>query len=145
MRRVLPSFLEEWGWEGTLDDFVNTWLEVENAVDQRVVETVLSLRQNGYTCCLATSQERYRAEHMTNVMGFSMIFDRLFFSCHLGCAKPDHAYYRRIEEELGIEGEQVLFWDDTVMNVESARACGWNAEVYVSFEDFKQRLAEYLA
>jgi putative hydrolase of the HAD superfamily len=145
LKRVLPPFLEEWKWEGTLDSFVDTWLEVEDAVDKRVVETVLSLRQSGYTCCLATSQERHRAEYMTNVMGFSEIFDRLFFSCHLGCAKPDGAYYRKIEQELGIEGEQILFWDDTALNVESARACGWNAEVYTAFEDFEQRLAWHLA
>lgn len=144
LRVVLPPFLSKWGWKETLDDFITTWFEVENAVDDRIVNVIHSLRQSGLVCCLATSQERYRAEYMTAVMGFSEIFDELFFSHDLGCQKPDHAYYERIERSLNLEGQSVLFWDDSPMNVESARECGWKAEVYTGFQDFEVKLGVHL-
>jgi putative hydrolase of the HAD superfamily len=144
LKDVLPPFLSQWGWEGTVDGFVKTWLEVEDAVDERLVKVIRALRQSGLICCLATSQERYRAEYMTTVMGFSEVLDRLFFSHSLGCQKPDHAYYRLIEEALEVEGSSILFWDDSAVNVASAREFGWHAEVYTDFQDLEEKLAAHL-
>jgi putative hydrolase of the HAD superfamily len=144
LRAVLPPFLCEWGWPGSVDGFISSWLKIEDAVDERVVQVVRALRRNGLTCCLATSQERRRAEYMKTAMAFTTIFDRLFFSCELGCQKPDPAYYELIERNLGLEGRQILFWDDSGANVASARKRGWNAEVYTEFEPFAKALGEYL-
>jgi putative hydrolase of the HAD superfamily len=144
LKEVLPPFLSEWGWAESVDDFIATWLEVEDAVGKRVVAVIHDLRQSGYLCCLASNQERCRAEYMTTVMGFSEIFDQLFFSHSIGHQKPDHSYYRSIEKLLGFGGESILFWDDSPVNVASARECGWKAEVYTSFADFEEKLAEYL-
>jgi putative hydrolase of the HAD superfamily len=77
-------------------------------------------------------------------MGFAEVFDCLFFSCELGCRKPDHAYYERITGILALGGSDILFWDDSPSAVEGARACGWNAEVYTDFEGFESKLALYL-
>jgi putative hydrolase of the HAD superfamily len=79
---------------------------------------------------------------MRTEMGFSEIFDRLYFSCELGCQKPDPAYYATIERDLGLAGKGILFWDDSARHVESAREVGWNAEVYTAFEPFARTLAE---
>jgi FMN phosphatase YigB (HAD superfamily) len=76
--------------------------------------------------------------------GLSEIFDRLFFSHRLGCQKPDHDFYRLIEEALGLEGPEILFWDDAAVNVRAARERVWNAEVYVGFEGFQRKLAAYV-
>jgi putative hydrolase of the HAD superfamily len=144
LKQVLPPFLRQWGWRGSVDDFVATWLEAENAVDGRVVAVIRALRGSGLMCCLVTSQERYRAEYMRATMGFAEVFDRLFFSCELGCQKPDHDYYQIVEGELGLQGQAILFWDDSALNVQSARRWGWNAEVYSEFGAFEKRLGEYL-
>jgi putative hydrolase of the HAD superfamily len=144
LKNVLPPFLQAWGWSGSLDEFVSSWLRTEDAVDDRVINVVRTLRSSGLVCCLATSQEQHRAQYMKTTMGFTTIFDRLFFSCELGCQKPDPAYYELMERDLGLEGERILFWDDSVRNVESARKRGWNAEVYADFASFEQMLAEYL-
>ena len=144
LKEVLPPFLAEWGWEGTVEEFVAMWLETENAVDDRVAGAICSLRESGLSCCLATSQEKYRAAYMREAMGFGELFDRLFFSCELGYLKPDEAFYRSVEKSLGLAAGSILFWDDSVQNVAGARECGWHAEVYVGFEDFEQKLGRYL-
>jgi len=145
LKQVLPPFLVEWGWRKSVDDFVATWLEVENAADERLIEAIQTLRQTGYQCCLATSQERYRAEYMATAMRFSQVFDQLFFSCHLGCQKPDLLYYQKVTRALGMKNQNLLLWDDNRMNVEAAREYGWQAEVYTGFEEFYKNLTDYLS
>jgi putative hydrolase of the HAD superfamily len=144
LKQVLPPFLVEWGWDGSLEQFVETWLEVEHAVDERVAEVVRALRRDGFVCCLATSQERHRAEYMLAEMGLGDLFDRLFFSFAMGCHKPEPSYYAHVEEALDMKGESLLFWDDSQKNVEAARERGWRAEVYTTFESFAIELLGYL-
>jgi putative hydrolase of the HAD superfamily len=141
---VLPPYLECWGWPGTLDDFLSEWFETDGVVDQRVLEAIGRVRRTGTLCCLASSQERYRATHLARVMGFAHFFDWLFFSHSLGYAKPDPAFFHSIESMLGLPPEAILFWDDFPENVEAARRCGWHAEVYSDFEHFAPVLAGYL-
>ena len=144
LREELEPFLPAWGWRGSVDDFVSTWFEVESFVDSRLVDTIRDLRQCGMTCCLASNQERQRAEYMVAEMGFGDLFDRLFFSCDLGCMKPDHAFFESITDSLHTAGQGLLFWDDTLKHVKAARECGWHAEVYTGFEDFEAKLDSYL-
>jgi putative hydrolase of the HAD superfamily len=127
-----------------VDDFVAVWLEAENAPDERIIQVIRVLRKSGLVCGLATSQERYRADYMATVMGFSGLFDRLFFSCDLGNQKPELQYYVAVEQSLGLEAREILFWDDSAANVEAARARGWNAETYTDFDSFSTSLAGYL-
>ena len=144
LKEVLLPYLAEWGWQGTVDEFVALWLEKDDAVDERVVGVIRALRDAGYACGLATNQERYRAAYMRDTMGFGDLFDRLFFSCEIGCMKPDPAYYLAVEQALGLEGESILFWDDDARNVDAARERGWQAEVYVVFQEFVRDLTGYL-
>lgn len=141
---VLPPFLQQWGWKESPAEFTRIWFETENAVDGRVVGVIRRLRESGFACCLATSQERHRAQYMKTVMGFSEIFDRLFFSHAIGYQKPDPAFYTSVTADLDIGGEQILFWDDDLRNVEAARQHGWNAELYRGFHPFLVSLTEWI-
>jgi HAD superfamily hydrolase (TIGR01509 family) len=81
---------------------------------------------------------------MTSVMGFSLVFDKLFFSSQLGYQKPDFLYFQEITRTLRMKSENLLFWDDNETNVEAAREYRWQAEVYTGFEEFQRKLANYL-
>ncbi len=144
MADTLPPFLEHWGWEGGYDDFVSTWLDIENAVDERVLETIQDLRRLGYVCALATNQEQHRGHYMKTTMGFESEFDRLFFSYKIGAAKPDEKFYRTIEEALGLSGPEILFWDDTRSHIDAAKKRGWRAELYTDYEDFSRKMRALL-
>jgi HAD superfamily hydrolase (TIGR01509 family) len=52
----------------------------------------------------------------------------LLASHELGLAKPDPRIYRAAQERFGCEPEAILFFDDSVENVEAARTAGWHAE-----------------
>jgi putative hydrolase of the HAD superfamily len=143
LRVALPPYLAEWGWKGTLDEFIKTWFDLETAVDGRIAAAIRKLRFEGMVCCLATVQERYRADYMRTRMGLVDLFDRLFFSCEIGWKKSHPSFYRHIQVALGLAGEEILFWDDTPPNVEAARSCGWKAKLYTDFETFAEAMREY--
>jgi putative hydrolase of the HAD superfamily len=143
LNEVLPVYLNQWNWKGPVDQFIAAWLEHDNVVDARLINMIQRLRKNGFLCCLATSQERNRAEYMKTKMGFQDAFDRLFFSCDIGCQKPAHSYYQAIQAMLDREKESILFLDDMENNVTAAREFGWNAEIYTEFGEFGNIVKKY--
>lgn len=143
LHQVLPAYLKEWNWKGTVDQFIATWLERDDIVDVRLISVIQQLRKKEYLCCLTTSQEHNRAEYMKTKMGFLDRFDHLFFSCEVGYQKPDRAYYQFVEKTLGLEKESILFLDDAERNVIAAREFGWYAETYTEFAELEKMIKKY--
>jgi putative hydrolase of the HAD superfamily len=139
---VLPVYLERWGVSISAQEFVQTWIEHEHHVDQALLERIQAIRQAGTPCYLGTNQERNRANYMKREMGLEAALDGVFASSDLGARKPDRAFYERVQTALGLEPQAILFWDDSSANVEAARAVGWQAELFTTFEVFEKRLTD---
>ena len=78
-------------------------------------------------------------------MRFDQLFDGLFFSCDVGVAKPDEAFFKAVAHRLGRSGKELLFIDDALTNVEGARAAGWLAEQFRTAEGLRVDVARYSA
>ncbi|MGI4789684.1 MAG: HAD-IA family hydrolase [Janthinobacterium lividum] len=144
LSHVLPSYLEEWGWSGSVEEFMQLWFTVEDAIDVRVLDAAETLRDAGLVCCLASNQEQHRADFMRTSIGFSGQFDVLFFSCEIGFKKPDDRFYAAVEAALGLTGNEIAFWDDTRSHVEAAQKRGWAAELYTGYDGFSRQARELL-
>lgn len=144
LKQTLAPFLEQWHWPGSAEDFIERWFSHGASVDARLVETIVGLRQRDLRCYLATNQEAYRIAYMREQMGFDQLFDGIFYSGGLGCKKTDARFYQAVMRATELSGAEILFWDDTFENIVAARAQGWNAEHYRSFEEFQPTLATYL-
>ncbi len=136
----LAPFVREWGWLGTVDSFLQHWFAEEAAVDPQLVEVIGRLRASGYACFVATNQEQYRTAYLRTEMGFAELVDGVFTSAELGVAKPAQAFYAHVTQAINVSPGEILFWDDTLANVQAAVACGWHAEQYVDFARFQQRM-----
>ena len=71
-------------------------------------------------------------------------FDACFYSCEIGYRKPEAEIYSFVTEVLNIDGNQILFIDDLVENVEAARKQGWNAIVHDPNKDISECILSYL-
>ena len=136
----ITPYLERWQWPGTAQAFVDFWMESDNQPNWQVLDHVQELRDGGANCYLASNQEQVRAEYIRNSMGFESMFDRLFFSCDLGHAKPDRQFFDLIAAEINIETRNIHFWDDSDSYVRAARSAGWNARVYENVESLQINL-----
>ncbi|VXC06662.1 HAD-IA family hydrolase [Nocardioides sp. AX2bis] len=122
--------------------FEAVWLAIE--VDPTSMALVDELRATGVGVHLGTNQERHRAAHMRTVLGYDDLFDVSCYSCDLGAAKPEPAYFERAVERLRDEAAGVLFVDDRADNVEAARSVGLRAEQW-HLDDGHDRLRAVLA
>jgi len=70
-----------------------------------VIAVVSALRQVGMPCHIASNQQAGRARHMSEGLGYKTLFVEEFYSCRLGFAKPDFAYFNRVLELLDLPGQ----------------------------------------
>ena len=145
LKEIIRPYLREWGWRGTVDEFLRSWFEIEHDLDKKLVEYIKALKKNGIKCFLATNQEKYRIAYMLKEMGFSRLFDKVFASVHMGFRKPDLEFFGKVMDDLpNFKKDEILFWDDTLENIEAAREFGIKAEIYKDFEDFESKMRNYL-
>jgi putative hydrolase of the HAD superfamily len=103
-----------------------TWTDFPPVSEARTV--LARLRRQGVVCVLATNQDTLRERHMHPV--YDNLVDRSYYSCSIGLAKPDAGFFQHIAEDLGLSPEEMLFIDDSGVNVEGARTVGLRAEVW---------------
>jgi putative hydrolase of the HAD superfamily len=109
------------------DALLATWRDIEAVVDAHA--QVARLRGR-VPCYLASNQDSYRAQVMREQLRYDDLLDGFFFSCDLGAAKPDPAYFDAVVNALGLPPAEILFFDDLSANVAAARAAGLRAEVW---------------
>jgi putative hydrolase of the HAD superfamily len=124
MRRVLDEF----SVVADVEDILDVWTKIQPHED--MVKAVLDLRSRGIQCVLTTNQQSRRARWMRENLHYDEVFDEQFYSCELGLAKPDPAYFSTILDRLDLDPATVLFVDDTEVNVVGARETGIHAELF---------------
>jgi len=129
------------GFDAALRETLTRWNCAERFADaaqvlnsirlyEDVIEVVRVLRQAGMPCHIASNQQAGRAQHMSERLGYKALFVEEFYSCCVGFAKPDVAYFNRVLELLDLPSQCVLFIDDRVENVDAAKRAGLAAVVY---------------
>ena len=89
------------------------------------------------TTCSTSSAARHRTAILTNISavhwpiaecyGLFEKVERVVASYRIGAIKPDRDFFEIALAELGATAAEAVFFDDNVVNVEGARACGIEA------------------
>jgi FMN phosphatase YigB (HAD superfamily) len=66
----------------------------------------------------------YFSKHFADVLRH---FRQVFASSDIGLRKPDTEAFQFVVDAIGVPAGRILFFDDSLANVESARACGLQA------------------
>jgi len=126
-RDAVAEVLQRWKSQASIEEALEPWHWF--AAEPSVIDLIGKLRAAGIGCHLATNQQAYRRAIMQE-RGYGEWFDQTFYSCDLGLAKPDPAYFRAILGALQVPASAVLFIDDNEDNVAGARSVGLQAELY---------------
>ena len=118
------------------------WLRIEPV--EQTAALVSALRRTGYGVHLGTNQDRHRAAHMRDVLGYDSLFDVSCYSWELGARKPDPAFFAEAARRIGAHPAAILFIDDSARNVAAARDVGLAAEQW-TLADGHDRLLGLLA
>ncbi|GAB2490149.1 hypothetical protein GCM10027063_34300 [Promicromonospora xylanilytica] len=126
------------------DLFAAVWQNI--ATSPASLELVGELRDAGYGVHLGTNQVRRRADYMRAALPYDELFDVKLYSCDLGVAKPDAAFFQKAATRIGAEPAAILFIDDHSPNVEGARSTGMPAvqwRIKEGHDVLLERLAEH--
>jgi putative hydrolase of the HAD superfamily len=124
---LLAAALADFGVTAPLEEVHRAiWLRIEPV--EQTVALVTVLRRNGYGVHLGTNQDRHRAAHMRDALGYGALFDVSCYSCELGARKPDPAFFAEAARRIGAYPAAILFIDDSARNVGAARDAGLAAE-----------------
>jgi len=124
-REGLQSVLRRWDVPTPIDEIMRAWSMITPVPG--MLEYVAELRAGQYPVFVASNQQPYRARYMSKGLGYANEFVGEFYSCAIGAAKPDPAFFRAILRELDLEPSSLLFFDDHEPNVSAARALGIRA------------------
>jgi putative hydrolase of the HAD superfamily len=147
LKEVIGPHLREWGWKGTVDEFLEFWFKAEHKIDEQMVGIVKSLKER-MPVFMATNQEQCRVDYLSNEMGFGELFTKVYSSAKLGWLKSNPEFFARMTEDIQklylptIKPDEILFVDDTEENVASAAKFGIQAVLFSGVEDFQKRLTE---
>ncbi|MFC7406675.1 HAD family hydrolase [Georgenia alba] len=98
------------------------WCAIQ--VNRSLLAEVPTWQNSGLKTHLATNQDPGRARFMKATLGYERVLDGTYYSCDLGVAKPDPAYFDQVLADLRADPDDVLFIDDGVGNVEVAQSLG---------------------
>ena len=107
-------------WNAILLDFRESSLELLTAIKAKYK---LLLFSNTNFIHL---QEFHKIYHQKERLhSFNNYFEKAYYSCEMGARKPDENSFRHILEAENIDAENTLFIDDSIQNVEAAKAMGF--------------------
>lgn len=89
---------------------------------------IRDLKENDvFTCCFSNTNSLHWSRLISPDHHPALaLLDAKFASHELHQAKPLHSAYQAVEARFPPH-HQVIFFDDTAVNVEAAKECGWNA------------------
>jgi putative hydrolase of the HAD superfamily len=108
------------------------------------VALIRSLRGRIPMYLFSNSNPSHKAAWSTRFADAIELFDRVFVSSEIGRRKPSRESFDHVAHEIGVPPGSILFFDDTMENIEGARAAGMQAVHVRSPQDVRDALRPWL-
>lgn len=140
------GWMEKWNWRGSVDELLEYWFSTGDQLDNSVFDTVKRLRGECVLCVIATNQEKYRTDYLSNKFDYTRAFDRVFSSAYMGSKKTSteflDAVFSFLKEQVpSIQKGEVLFWDDRPENIEKVKQYGFEARQFSDATQYHKEMA----
>ena len=112
-----------------------------DVLNRELVDRLPSLRERFRLGLLSNSNDDLRAM-LIERWQIDSLFDDIIISAEVGLMKPDRRIYELAAARLGVQPEEILFFDDMSVNVEGARIAGLHAFQYLSNAQVLKELEE---
>ena len=117
------------------------WLRTKRenmVIDEEIEELINSLKKNG--CVVGTVTNVIELHNRVRIEKHAYdLFDFAVVSCEEGVEKPDEDIYRLALNKLEFPPEEIVFVDDTEINLETAKRLGMKT---IFFKDNTQLLSD---
>jgi putative hydrolase of the HAD superfamily len=132
LRQTLRPILAECAPTLTIDRLLNYWFENDAQVSANLLHELVELRAMGIEIHLTTNQEHERMAYLIRNLKLASYVDGCHYSAAMGCRKPTHDFFYKVEKRVGLTPEDMFLIDDSVANVDAALEVGWRAALWTS-------------
>lgn len=129
----LGAFLDECGIKDPERLRANR-LSVVGNERKDVLKVVEQLKKLGLKCCVLSNTIALHWERLGSAREYPFLnlFDHVFASHLIGCAKPEEKAFSFVANALKIRMSECLLVDDTLLNVDRAKAAGWRGILFTN-------------
>jgi HAD superfamily hydrolase (TIGR01509 family) len=108
---------------------------------------VKQLKQAGLICCVLSNTIPLHWEKLSSSREYPSfgLFDRLFVSYLMGCAKPQETSFSFVTNALKLRPAECLLVDDTFLNVNGAKAAGWRAMLFTDAAQLQKDIGDLVS
>jgi epoxide hydrolase-like predicted phosphatase len=109
-----------------------------------VLTIVEHLKQAGLKCCVLSNTSALHWERLSSAREYPCLelFDHIFASHLIGCAKPENEAFSFVANALKVQMSECLLVDDTLLNVERAKAVGWRGMSFCGTAQLQRDLSD---
>ena len=132
------GWLDDWGWDKGVDAFLTYWFKKESKQNTELLEALDKLPNKKY---LATDNEKYKCTYIWEGLGFKNHFIHLFASSNIFIRKSNPEFYQKVAKKIGVPTNELIFFDDDMVNVTAAGQAGVEAYFYTTNEDLLNKIA----
>ena len=125
------------------EDLAEGWNAIFGDLVPGITETIAAVRESPLRIAALSNTNATHTTMFSRWFG-PLLADlgRIFASHELGHRKPEPTAFLTTTERLGVEPEEVLFFDDLAANVEGARRVGMQAAQVTGIDDVRRALAQ---
>lgn len=138
---ILESFIQN---EPSIEKELRESLRDMSGILKRcdyAIPWIEELKAKGYLTLYLSNFSEKALRDCSAVMDFIPHMDGGVFSCKVHLTKPNAAIYRLLLERYSLKPEECVFLDDTLQNIEAARALGIHGIHFTGKEQAVRELA----
>lgn len=116
--------------------FDKAWNAMLGDIPSEILASVETLKTK-YKCCVLSNTNAIHEKAFHQILAkqhglqhLNELFDKVYFSHELNERKPDEAIYLKVISDLGLQADEVLFLDDSEVNIAAAQAVGMHG-IYI--------------
>lgn len=128
------------GWRDEIRMWHDNWIELAAPEISHSVRLLRALRERNVPVFALTNFGVQNFDYACTVYPFLNEFDRQYVSGRMKTVKPHAPIYEMVEADCGLDPASLLFADDRIDNIETARARGWQTHHFKDPQDWADRL-----
>ncbi|MEO0472693.1 MAG: HAD family phosphatase [Bacteroidota bacterium] len=123
--------------QGEIPEIIRAWEALLIGLIPGRLELILQLKEKGYQLALLSNTNEHHFHcYVDECRDLFNQLDYLFLSFEMGMRKPDAEIYETALQEAGWKASETLFFDDSLSNIEGAKAIGLQTAHIRRREDF---------
>ncbi len=126
-KKIYNKIKEDFNLNKSFEEFKSIYKDTFNKIDyyKDVRDFEISLKDKCYIGIFSnlTIFDKERLDKEVNLS----LYDYVFLSFEMGLQKPNIDAFKYVENNIPFKGKDILFIDDRLDNIKTAKSLGWNA------------------